>query len=75
MRILNVYNNIMDIRLFCSAYSLMKAPSITTVIDGKNKTLYMPVRWYICSFVSRHLNSIDVFKDFRCSGESNKAQS
>ena len=23
--------------------SLMKAPSITTVIDGKNKTLYMPV--------------------------------
>ena len=37
-------NAIFAARSLPSFNSLMKAPSITTVIGGKNKTLYMPVR-------------------------------
>ena len=53
--------------MILSDYSLMKAPTLTTVVDGRNKTLYIPVslsvlvpEWYLekCNMISAFYSAL-----------------
>ena len=67
------YNIVLSKEFMFTRFSLMKSPSITTVVDGRNKTLYIPVR--IECFQYQYNNCMYQFcLEYTCYRESNETK-